>query len=720
MASNKKEALVKFRADTADFTKGIQSINKSMSNFQSDLKVLNSDIKANGGNFDNLTQKGNKLKEAMSENSEKIKLLQKKLDACKNSLGENSDEYNKLYKQLNNAKAAQNKFEGELKQTEKALENLNDETQNFEGSLKKLNKGMDIGSVGTIGLGTALGNLASNAISACIESIKQFTGYLLDLPESTREFRNNLAKLSASTEQYGYNTEQTNKQMKELYGYFADEQVAVNAITNLQGMKLSQEDLTNTTNACIAVWTAYGDSIPIEGLTESVNETAQVAKVTGSLADALNWAGISEDEFNKKLEKCKTTQERAKLITDTLNKAYGESKTSFDKATEGARNAEEAPYDLQQQQAETAKSIEPLTTELDKLKTKLLNEVSPAIEDTSLKLTDVIKDTSNWCDELNEFNETGLGKLSLDLAKLPLKLLEFLSGVELNRKAQEKWNKELQAEKKCLDDVKNALHWVGDVYDAIKNKGMSWSEALQYANKKWGENTKRELSEVEKVQNEKFDMMKKNADKSSKESEKSVKTSLDNTEKNLTSFNPNWKVSKPNITDAENQRQQLLNNTTQSLTNYNPSWKISKPQVTDASNTGWLNNYTKTLQGYKPSWSIPKPSLPKFNASLQWTTKTVLGKDFTYPSGIKWNAKGGIFTKPTIFATPNAGLQGVGEAGAEAIIPLDNFYKHLDDKLDSTNSSIIINMKDFHIHDNMDINDLTEQIAFNLQRKLKF
>ena len=34
---------------------------------------------------------------------------------------------------------------------------------------------------------------------------------------------------------------------------------------------------------------------------ESANETAKVGQVTGSLADALNWVGISEDAFNEKL-----------------------------------------------------------------------------------------------------------------------------------------------------------------------------------------------------------------------------------------------------------------------------------------------------------------------------------------------------------------------------------------------------------------------------------
>ena len=50
--------------------------------------------------------------------------------------------------------------------------------------------------------------------------------------------------------------------------------------------------------------------LPIEGMIESANETAKVGEVTGSLADALNWVGISEDAFNEKLAACSSESER--------------------------------------------------------------------------------------------------------------------------------------------------------------------------------------------------------------------------------------------------------------------------------------------------------------------------------------------------------------------------------------------------------------------------
>lgn len=73
----------------------------------------------------------------------------------------------------------------------------------------------------------------------------------------------------------------------------------------------------------------FGDSLPIEGLVESANETARTGKVTGVFADALNWVGIMEDDFNAKLEKTTNVSKRNQLIMDTLSKTYDKAADSF-------------------------------------------------------------------------------------------------------------------------------------------------------------------------------------------------------------------------------------------------------------------------------------------------------------------------------------------------------------------------------------------------------
>ena len=56
-------------------------------------------------------------------------------------------------------------------------------------------------------------------------------------------------------------------------------------------------------------------------------------------------------------------------------------------------------------------------------------------------------------------------------------------------------------------------------------------------------------------------------------------------------------------------------------------------------------------------------------------------------SQTKWNAEGAIFTKPTIFNTP-LGLQGVGEAGAEAVLPISKIQGYIRDAMRETLGSL--------------------------------
>ena len=85
----------------------------------------------------------------------------------------------------------------------------------------------------------------------------------------------------------------------------------------------------------------YGLSL-IHIFTEAANETAKVGQVTGPLADALNWAGVSEDEFNKKLATCSTEQERQKLIMDTLNKTYKDASNTYKETNKDVIESEKA------------------------------------------------------------------------------------------------------------------------------------------------------------------------------------------------------------------------------------------------------------------------------------------------------------------------------------------------------------------------------------------
>ncbi|HAC2411552.1 TPA_asm: phage tail protein [Listeria monocytogenes] len=71
---------------------------------------------------------------------------------------------------------------------------------------------------------------------------------------------------------------------------------------------------------------------------------------------------------------------------------------------------------------------------------------------------------------------------------------------------------------------------------------------------------------------------------------------------------------------------------------------------------------------------IPKPSMPDMpHFSLKTSSKKIFGKEISYPSGldVEWYAKGGILTKPTMFGMNGSSAMVGGEAGSEAVLPLN-------------------------------------------------
>lgn len=78
--------------------------------------------------------------------------------------------------------------------------------------------------------------------------------------------------------------------------------------------------------------------------------------------------------------------------------------------------------------------------------------------------------------------------------------------------------------------------------------------------------------------------------------------------------------------------------------------------------------------------TIPKPKIPNISVSTDSIGYGESGSVDVPRFSVNWNASGGIFNKPTVFGT-TSGFQGVGEAGAEAIIPLDMLWNNLNNMI---------------------------------------
>lgn len=170
--------------------------------------------------------------------------------------------------------------------------------------------------------GKAVSDFAAKSVKRGAVALAGLATGFLALDNVTEEYRIAQGKLNTAYEAAGYSARAASTAYGEFYKILGDTDTATEASQLLAKLTRSEQDVTSWTRIAAGVSGTFGDSLPIEGLIESSNETVKTAKVTGVLADALNWVGIREDDFNTKLERCSDEGERNRLLMDTLSAAY--------------------------------------------------------------------------------------------------------------------------------------------------------------------------------------------------------------------------------------------------------------------------------------------------------------------------------------------------------------------------------------------------------------
>ena len=343
----------------AEFRKQLNNIIQQCRTLDSEMKAVTSAYDDNGDSQEKLARQSEVLAKQIQAQTQRIEMLKKGLSESTKEYGEADTKTLKWAQAVNEANTLLNRMSNEL-------ETLN--TSDFESEMRDAADATEDMNESMLSMGDIVsGNLIADGLGRLVDSLSAAV-------EETKEYRKIMASLEVSSEQAGYSASQTAETYKQLYGVLADDQTAATTTANLQALGLAQSGLNTITDATIGAWARYGDSIPIDSLSEAINETIKTGTVTGTFADVLNWAGTSEDEFNKSLQKTNNTTERANLVLkelsrqglDKVGKAWKENNKSLVKANE-------ATADQQEALAELAEVAEPVLTEITELATKFIN-----------------------------------------------------------------------------------------------------------------------------------------------------------------------------------------------------------------------------------------------------------------------------------------------------------------------------------------------------------
>ena len=110
-------------------------------------------------------------------------------------------------------------------------------------------------------------------------------------------------------------------------------------------------------------------------------------------------------------------------------------------------------------------------------------------------------------------------------------------------------------------------------------------------------------------------------------------------------------------------------------------WIIAAIAALIAIGVSLYKNWDKIKEKAEELWNRIKETFKKIKEAIKLPHFKITGKFSLSPLSVpklsvEWYAKGGIFTRPTIFPTAS-GYKGVGEAGAEAVLPIDRLQGYV-------------------------------------------
>ena len=395
-----------------EFKKALVDINQSFKVLGSEMKVVQSQFDKNDDSVEALTARNQVLGKEIDAQKKKIETLRKALENASTSFGENDRRTQQWQIQLNNAQAALNNMERELDQNQRAIDSMGDEMRDAAQQTDKFGDEIDdaadktdkasgkLEKVGSVLKGLAV--TAGAAVAAAGAALAGLTKSFLDLAESTREYREDQAKLDAAFITAGFTAEQASEAYTGFYAILGEEDRSVEAVNHLAKLCSTEEELTQWTDIAAGVWATFGDSLPIEGLTEAANETAKTGQLTGVLADALNWAGVNEEAFQSALDGCSSEQERAALITDTLNGLYQEAAENYKTLNGDVMEAQRAQALLTDAYAQLGAIAEPIMTTLKTMAANLLTAMIPFVSLMGEGLQGVLNGTAGAAETFAE------------------------------------------------------------------------------------------------------------------------------------------------------------------------------------------------------------------------------------------------------------------------------------------------------------------------------
>lgn len=486
---------------------------------------------------------------------------------------------------------------------------LDDTSAKAEGAEKKTSSAF-----------SAIGGAALTVGKAVVTAGAALGGAWVAAIEGTREYRAQMGLLDSAFQASGHSSTEAKNTYSELNAVLGDTDQAVEAAQHIALIADNEKEMNDLTAIGTGIFASYGASLPLEGLFEAVGHTSQLGEVQGSLADALEWSGITVEDFNVKLEACTTAEERQDLIMKTLKDTYGAAGEQYKETNKDVMAARQAQERLTDAMADLGAVGEPILTAI---KNKVADMATAAVPHLQ-NFVNKVKDAKKWLQD---------NKKTVDIWKAAIvgTTAAVASFVLIL-----KWGAIMSAAKKAITGVRTAILLLNAAMKAnIIGLIVSLVIGLVAAFVTLWRN------------NEGFRNFWINLWNKIKSACSTAITGIKN------KFN--------DLKDAAGKVKRWFEDIRKSISDKIESAGKAVGKVVDKIKGFFPLKIGKIFSNLK---------IPKISVSGGKAPFGIAGKGSLPSFNVKWNAQGGILTQPTIFGRMGDTLLGGGEAGAEAIAPI--------------------------------------------------
>jgi len=362
-----KGITIEIGADTTPLSKALGDVNREINKTSGQLRDVERLLKLDPTNTELLAQKQRLL-------ADKVEETKTKLDALKNAEKQVQEQFENKQIGIDQYDA----FKREIIETKNALEDLEEAAEKANTAASKIGQ-----------FGIAAGEFSGKAQSVA-DKFKPATVAIGGLAAAaaatvpaTEELREDLSKLDANAEENAVSAEKAREAWRTFAIQSGETDSAVEATSNLLQAGFTESNLQKAVEGLAGAAQRFPDTLKVESLADSLQETLATGAATGQFAELLDRLGVSAEAFSEDLAACGTEAEKQDLVLQTLaEQGLNDTYEAWAKNNEELLENKEANLELQETTADLAEQVMPIITDITQLVADLVKWLLSLDDDT--------------------------------------------------------------------------------------------------------------------------------------------------------------------------------------------------------------------------------------------------------------------------------------------------------------------------------------------------